>query len=244
MFWRYKVSFSLSSLWNELFDEHDIAKHTVFSVKLKQQTLDIIIWKQYLVDRMNIFDCLERRMESSTLDNRPSSILNEYPTRSGLIMESWKEGERMIPLSNRARKVISLIEKCEDWELECHVFIHYGELWFGGAVHARWIERIIKHNNTWREYYFPGSNDDLFSKPLRFSSFNTRLETTSYQSLSKITSWFQFGEFTEQKSLITQYFAMFDRFLSLPDNQEKIGDIISVCRHSMNSLSHLANADS
>merc|ERR1719238_2573962 len=72
-------------LWVSLKEEHEQAKNSTFSVKLKQKNLSIDSWQGYLIDRKAIFAALEERITHSSLPIQPSAALLNFPKRSELI---------------------------------------------------------------------------------------------------------------------------------------------------------------
>lgn len=241
MIGRYKVSTHLQDLWNSLFEAHVLAKQNGFSKGLKNKTLDITEWEQYLADRYLLFCTLETRISNSSYPIQTSSLLHNYTKRSSLIELAIPNHKTILEPSIKAKQIANIITNASDWELELHVFIHYGELWFGGSVHAVWIKRLMKHNIIWQEYYFPGyPKDKLFKKPKNLSQ-KIHQDSFEYETISKITEWFRFGCFEEQKQLIQKYFDGFEHFLEHDDNSLKTNEIYKICNESMKDLTNLTN---
>mgnify|MGYP005996559753 CR=1 FL=1 len=232
---RFVVSASVYEVWEGLVDQHSKVKHNGFSQKLKSKTLTVKEWCDYLFDRMEIFKALENRISCSSLTSQPSRILCTVPKRSQLIADSlslFTKQEDLLPTaSQNATAIIKRIEYATEEEIEWYAFVHYGELWFGGAVHAKWIERLLKRNAAWHEAFFPDIDTKEMEQKKKFSQLHNTTATNKDKRLQTVTNWMRFGDYSSQIQLIEAYFSQLDTFVNAQPST--ISSAIATCNEAM-----------
>ena len=238
---KYSVSPALAFIWNSLEEQHIYAKNSKLSKKLKSHEISLTSWIQNLIDRKAIFKAIESRISLLQVHNSPCSILKVFPKRSELISNAWKfshHSPHFESTSIFAKRIITSIQSSSDEEIEWIIFIHYGELWFGGSVHAQHCKYMIKHNKEWKEYFLPDV-DESFVSPSKFSAIRQKQCSHFQNMLKQITSWFIFEDYPSQSEMVSNYFSLLSYWVL--DDEEKQKNAITICKETMEAFTQLNN---
>ena len=182
---RFVVGPKLYVLWNNALEQHRAIKQAPLALLFKSKSLLPGQWLQFLMDHVYIFCLLER-----LVSEHPELVIYKYLKRfqrSKLLINSLPQPPiELPPVSSTAKKLPSLVGSNATY-LEWFSFVFFGELWFGGSVHAKVVEALLRRNTAWKELY-------RLQEP--------RLRT----EMSRVTGVWDFGTFHFKVQSIQCYF--------------------------------------